>query len=71
MESKIRLKNIQLYGWHGVADKEKKMDTPYLWKNIRDAESSAVKIITVPKAKTGAYDLNNNKNITKDECALM
>ena len=52
-------------------DKEKKMNTPYLWKNINDAESSAVKIITVPKAKTGAYDLNNNKKITKDECALI
>ena len=25
METRIRLKNIQLYGWHGVADKEKKM----------------------------------------------
>ena len=24
-ETKIRLKNIQLYGWHGIADKEKKM----------------------------------------------
>ena len=25
METKIRLRNIQLYGWHGVADKEKKI----------------------------------------------
>ena len=25
METKIRLKNIQLFGWHGVADKEKKI----------------------------------------------
>ncbi len=25
METKIKLKNIQLYGWHGVADKEKKI----------------------------------------------
>ena len=25
MESKIRLQNIQLYGWHGVADEEKKI----------------------------------------------
>ena len=25
MDTRIRLKNIQLYGWHGVADKEKKM----------------------------------------------
>ena len=25
METKIRLKNIQLYGWHGIADKEKEM----------------------------------------------
>ena len=24
METRIRLKNIQLFGWHGVADKEKK-----------------------------------------------
>ena len=25
MEARIRLKNIQLYGWHGVIDKEKIM----------------------------------------------
>ena len=25
METRIRLKNIQLYGWHGIADKEKKI----------------------------------------------
>ena len=25
METKIRLKNIQLYGWHGIADQEKRM----------------------------------------------
>ena len=25
METRIRLKNIQLFGWHGVADKEKKI----------------------------------------------
>ena len=25
MEIKIRLKNIQVFGWHGVADKEKKI----------------------------------------------
>ena len=25
METKIRLKNIQLYGWHGVSNKEKQV----------------------------------------------
>ena len=25
MTTKIRLKNIQLYGWHGIADKEKQI----------------------------------------------
>ena len=29
METKIRLKNIQLYGWHGVADKEKQTGQPF------------------------------------------
>ena len=24
METRIRLKNIQLYGWHGVSEKERK-----------------------------------------------